>query len=129
MAESKKVSEKRKFFRYHYEKPVKYSIVSLPGNKNMSPRICAATSRNVSVSGILFTSEYMPELSSIVALDLDYRTSNICREIENRVAMVGDKVLGKVVRLEDNEDNSYNVGVAFITKSDNVPDGIEGLVK
>ena len=78
---------------------------------------------------MLFTSEYPPRLSSIIILDVDYRTTMLCEEIEERALILNNKLLGKVVRIEDNDNGSYDVGVAFVKKSDTLPSDIFTLVK
>ena len=121
--------ERREFFRYKHEKPVNYKIVGGAHNKDAVSKLIGAVSKNLSVSGILFTSKYLPEISSILALDLDYRTTQICKEIEENALIVLDKVVGKVVRIEENEDGQYNVGVVFIKKGENIPGEVVNMVK
>jgi hypothetical protein len=41
-------------------------------------------------------------------LDLDYKTATICKEIEERVLILGNKRIGRVVRIEDNEDGTFD---------------------
>ena len=38
-------------------------------------------------------------------------------------------VVGKVVRIEENEDGQYNVGVVFIKKGETIPGEVVNLVK
>jgi hypothetical protein len=60
-------------------------------------------------------------------MDLDYETVSICNEIEDRVLILDNKLIGRVVRLEDNQDGTCGVGVAFIKKSDPLMKGIKNL--
>lgn len=120
--------EKREFFRYNCEKPVHFKILAAPKDKAPVSRMIDGSARNLSACGILFTSDFIPEISSILSLELDYRTTHICQEIEENALIVGDRLLGKVVRIEDNDDGRYNVGVAFIKKSGEIPDDIKSLV-
>lgn len=122
-------ADRREFFRYKHEKPVSFKIVGQPRENGAVSSLIGAVSKNLSVSGILFTSKYLPEISSIIVLDLDYRTTQICREIEENALIVKDKLVGKVVRIEENENGMYNVGVAFIKKGEHLPDEVAGLVK
>lgn len=98
-------------------------------NKDVASRLFNAISKNLSASGILFSSDYLPKISSIIVLDVDYRTSRICEEIESRALIIDNKLLGKVVRIEDNDCGTYDIGVAFVTKSETLPKAIESLVK
>lgn len=122
-------SDRREFFRYKHETPVKFKVVGETHGKELVSSLIGAVSKNLSVSGILFTSKYLPEISSIIVLDLDYRTTQICREIEENALIVKDKIVGKVVRIEETENGMYNVGVAFVKKGDNIPGDILNLVK
>ena len=87
-------------------------------------------SKNLSASGILFVTnaDHVPTISSLLVLDLDYRTATICKEIEKRALIVDNKLLGRVVRIDDNEDGTCGVGVAVVTKSESVPKEVEDLL-
>ena len=129
MANDYKGAERREFFRYRYEKPIHYKVIGLSGDKVSLSKIVGVASRNLSASGILFATKQAPPLSSIIALDLDYRATQVCREIEERALIVNDQLVGKVVRIETNDDNSYDVGVAFIRQSDNLSEDIKKLIR
>lgn len=119
--------DRREFFRYRHEQPARFKEIS--GNDKTISELAGAITKNLSVSGMLFTSEYPPRLSSIIVLDVDYRTSRLCEEIEERALILNNKLLGKVVRIEDNDNGSYDIGVAFVRKTDSLPDNILNLVK
>lgn len=122
------LNDRREFFRYKHETPINFKIVEQPPDRVAVPKLVGAVTRNLSASGILFTSKFVPQISSIIALDLDFRTTQICKEIEENALIVKDKIVGKVVRIEDNDDGEYNVGVAFIKRSDSLPNEILNLV-
>lgn len=130
MAEEYIGKDRREFFRYRYEKPIHYSVVT--SSKDLNPiasSLIKAVSKNLSASGILFSTKDLPEISSILTLNLDYRTSHVCQEIEERALIVDNKLLGKVVRIEDADDGTWDVGVAFIKKDDYVSKDLKGLIK
>lgn len=118
--------EKREFFRYRHIKPASFKEVSK--NDRTLSDLAKAITKNLSASGMLFTSTYPPRLSSIIVLDVDYRTSLLCEEIEGHVMISNNRLLGKVVRIEDNDNGSYDIGVAFIKKSENLPQEIATLI-
>jgi hypothetical protein len=118
--------ERREFFRYNCEKPLQYKV--LRNRTDSASKFIAGVSKNLSVSGMMFTSSFIPDISSIVTLKLDYRTTNICCEIEERALIINDILVGKVVRIEENDDGSYNVGVAFLKKEGEIPDEVKSLV-
>ena len=76
--------EKRQFLRYSYKKPLHCSIITSPKERNPISSLIKAVSKNLSASGIFFVTnaEEVPDVSSLVMLDLDYRTAHFCREIE-----------------------------------------------
>lgn len=119
--------EKREFFRHDCSKPVIFKILLSPRHSESVTKMVSGMSKNLSVSGILFQSTLLPEISSILELEMDYRTMNICQEIEENAMMIGNKLIGKVVRIEETEDGRYNIGVAFIKKHGQLPPGIENM--
>lgn len=126
--------EKREFFRYSYNKPIAYLTLNETGDKNITSKILTAVSKNLSAAGILFIANVnkLPGISTILAMDLDYKTATVCQEIEERALILKDKLIGKVVRIDDNEDGTCKVGVAFVTKSDDMTKeikNIENLIK
>ena len=112
--------DRREFLRFDYKKPIKYSTINVVKDENMLNNLTGAISRNLSASGILFITQVgkVPEISSLIVLDLDYQTASICKEIENMALIVDNKLVGRVVRIEDNEDGTCGVGVAFVRKND-----------
>jgi c-di-GMP-binding flagellar brake protein YcgR len=115
LAEAPAQQERRQFFRIHYHSPLQFKTYSPAIDKQ--PRL--ALSRNISQSGILFqTAANPPQISSILWMSLDMRTLQICREIEDRALIFDNGLLGKVVRVEDNDQESYDVGVCFLTRAE-----------
>jgi len=134
MADMHNAKEKREFLRYDYTKPIAYLTLSEAKNTNAASRILTAISKNLSAAGILFTArvDKLPGISSVLAMDLDYRTTGVCKEIEECALILKNRLIGRVVRIEDNEDGTCGVGVAFIKKSDNLTEDIkdiEGLIR
>ena len=121
--------ERREFFRYRHEEGVKYQTLGKEaGRVDIGTDFINAISKDLSASGILFTSKYIPDISSVLVMDLDYRTSRVCQEIEERALIVNNKLVGKVVRIEENNDGSYDVGVAFVKKSDKLSKNIREFI-
>jgi len=121
--------ERRQFLRYDLEKPFRYSVINTPEDKGVLSTLLDAFSKNISASGILFTAKEVPKIASLLIIDLDFKTLKICQEIESRVLIVRNKVVGKVVRIEDNEDGLCGIGVAFIKKSEGLSKDIDQLIK
>jgi hypothetical protein len=121
--------ERRKFLRADFSKSLRYTPISAAKDKSAGPRLTDAVSKNLSASGILFITNTAkaPDISTLLVMDLDFKTAAICREIEDRVFLMGNKLVGKVVRIEDNEDGTCGVGVAFVTKSDPISADLKKL--
>ncbi len=111
--------ERREYFRLKFNTPLEFKAYETP---ETGPRAAlSASTRNISQSGVLFqTDQAPPKLSSIVWMNLDMRTLKICQEIESKALIFNKGVLGKVVRVEEDADNSnaYDVGVVFLSSSD-----------
>jgi hypothetical protein len=119
MSELNPVKDRREFLRYNFEKPLKYSMLDMLKDRQFSAEFITALTNNLSASGIFFTtkSEKLPNISSLLIMDVDYRMANICKEIEEQALILNNKLVGRVIRIEDNEDGTYGIGVAFITNS------------
>ncbi|OIO39658.1 MAG: hypothetical protein AUJ72_00280 [Candidatus Omnitrophica bacterium CG1_02_46_14] len=127
------VQEKREFFRVNFSVPLNFK--SYTGARSNRPRIAdtaaPGVSRNISQSGILFQTENNPpELSSILWMNLDFRTLSICKEIERRALIFNNGVLGRVVRVEEStkESGRYDVGVCFLTQEQKNSQEIEQIL-
>lgn len=119
------VKERRHFLRYDYDKPLAFKTIKSP--KELHADNSKGVVRNISASGLLFVSKVseVPDISSILLLDIDFKTANICREIECQALISDNKLVGKVVRIEDNENGTCDVGVLFLTKSDPIAKDIK----
>jgi c-di-GMP-binding flagellar brake protein YcgR len=129
MHNEQKRDDRRNFLRVDYEKPVHYSMVSSPKDDKAMTSLFKAVSKNLSASGLLFltNAEKVPEISSLIMIDLDYKTANICHEIERRALIKNNKLLGRVMRIEDNGDGTCGVGVAFVTKSNRLSEDVRNI--
>ena len=113
MSKNDHIVEKREFFRLNFSSPLVF--------KSYHPETpqADASAKNISQSGILFqTEQYPPAISSILWMNLDIRTLKICQEIENRALVFNNGLLGKVVRVEEDQvtGKAYDVGVCFLTR-------------
>ena len=118
--------EKRAFVRYEHKRPMHFSTVASPRERNIISKFISSISKNISASGILFTTKNtdIPDLSSLLILDLDYKLARACAAVEKRALIVNNKLLGKVVRVV-RRSTETDVGVAFVTKSDRLSEDIK----
>lgn len=121
--------ERREYLRYRCDKPVKYSAIHVAKGKGHGAELVDAMSKNLSASGILFATEAdkAPKIGDILVMDLDFRTLSICNEVEELALIVEEKLIGRVARLEDNNDGSFDVGVAFVRKSDPISRNVKKI--
>ena len=113
MGSNERIIEKREFFRLNYASGMHFKSYQ-PENRE-----AGGVSKNISQSGVLFqTQADPPAISTILWMDLDIRTLMICQEIESRALIFNNGILGKVVRVEENNRNghAYDVGVCFLTR-------------
>ncbi|MFH1478814.1 MAG: PilZ domain-containing protein [Candidatus Omnitrophota bacterium] len=121
--------EKREFLRYDYSSPIKYNIINTGQDKGIISKLLIGISQNLSAAGILFTSNIskLPGISTVLALELDYSMTNVCQEIENEALILNNKIIGRVVRIEENDDGTCGVGVAFVKKNDTLLNDIKNI--
>lgn len=114
--------ERRDFFRLNFTTPLEYKTY----DADKQPAPVKAKARNISQSGVLFQIEKNPPaLSSLIWLSLDIRTLRICQEIEKRVLIANHGLVGRVVRVEEDENSDvYEVGVCFVTKDQKDAPGV-----
>ena len=127
--------ERREFFRINFTAPLNYKSYSAARSSASktaaSSSAARAISQNISESGILFQTENNPpQLSSIVWMNLDFRTLSICKEIEKRALIFNNGVLGRVVRVEeDTRDSSrYDIGVCFLKQEQKNSQEVERIL-
>ncbi|MCG3176000.1 MAG: hypothetical protein MOGMAGMI_00938 [Candidatus Omnitrophica bacterium] len=122
--------ERREFLRLSFKTPVRFKTYA--PESGPSNRVAQATSKNISQSGILFQTQadVPPQVSSILWMDLDIRTLRICQEIEDRALVLGNGLLGKVVRIEEDPSSSgtYDVGVCFLTQDQKADRDVQELL-
>ncbi len=123
MTDFDSTQERRDFFRLKFNSPVQFRAYSERAaahhSEGQAQLAETAAAKDISSAGILFrTNNQPPELSSILWLSLDYRMLKICQEIDQRALILNDGLLGRVVRVEEDPDdtNAYDVGVCFLTK-------------
>lgn len=117
--------ERRKFIRYECDKPIQYKKVILAEDKIVASKLVDACSKNLSANGILLSTKYPPELSSIIVLYLENRNNPLSRQIRKQIMMLNNGILGRVVRTDVIGDGEYNVGIAFFTKSEKLAEDIK----
>jgi hypothetical protein len=125
--------ERREFFRVNFAGPVKFQsyAVNRINDKISKSTVSAGKSNNISQSGILFkTDNNPPPLSSILWMNVDIRTLNICQEIEDKALVFNNGILGKVVRVEEDaqKNSAYDIGVCFLTQDTKDSEEVQNIL-
>jgi len=120
--------ERRKFFRYPHEKSALCRKFFPCWDKVAVKKATSAVTKNLSASGILFTSKNRPELSDIISIELDLRGFPDYKAMTRRALILNNKLLGKVVRIEDKGNGEYDIGVAFLAKSEALAENIKSAL-
>ena len=74
-----------------------------------------ALTKNISASGVLFKTEKEYQLDTIVSIEIFPGILNELDDNKARVIKTRGYVLGKIVRVEKGEDDSYDCAIAFIS--------------
>lgn len=114
MGKNYKGSERRQFIRLDYTAPLAYKVCK---RKTISTLLAGYTS-DISRSGLLCNIKDRVKKNDILWLSFDRPTLVICAEIEKRSLLYQSGVIGKVVRIEHKRNNTYNVGIQFITREE-----------
>jgi len=106
--------ERRSFRRLEYSVPLGFKIC----NKDTISKLCAGYSVNISQSGISCSIGEKVNPDDILWLSFDRDTLDFCRELEKRVLIYQNGIIGNVTRVEPDEIGSYNIGIKFITREE-----------
>lgn len=129
MFEPYKATDRRKSARYSYQKNIKYKITDFSHSGKTNLKISQAISKNISTEGILFYTKNPPGLSSIILLDINYRATPIRKELKEKVVIIDGKVLGRIVRVQEEKDNQYSVAVAFVSIKSGLTKQISEMIR
>lgn len=106
--------ERRRFIRLNYVLPLAYKICK---EETISKLLEGYTS-NVSRSGLLCNLKEHVNKNDILWLCFDKDTLDICTDLEKSCLIYQSGIIGKVVRIEHKKDNTYSVGLRFLTREE-----------
>ena len=110
--------ERREFSRLASTKLLSYKICK----QETVSKILEGYTSNVSPSGLLCNLNNRVNEGDILWLSFERDILNICEELERRSLIYQNGILGKVIRIDDKVDGSFDVGVCFITREEkNIP--------
>lgn len=106
--------ERRKFKRLDFAIPLDYKICK----EETVSKLLEGYTVNVSESGLLCSFKTKVSKDDVLWLMFDRATLNFCEEMERRVLIYQNGIVGKVVRIERKGDGNYDVGIQFITREE-----------
>jgi len=106
--------ERRDFARLDFVVPLDYKVC----RKETVSKLLEGYTSNISQSGVLCNIKNLVNENDILWLSFSRETLDFCRELEKSVLVYQNGVIGSVVRICQSEDNSYSVGIKFITREE-----------
>lgn len=109
--------ERRQFVRLDYITPLDYKICK----KETISKLLQGYTSDISETGLLCNIKTKVNKDDILWLCFDRGILSICESIEKRVLIYQNGIIAKVVRIEPKQDDSYDIGVYFITREETNP--------
>jgi hypothetical protein len=107
-------SEHRKFVRLAYTKPLFYKVCK----QETISKLLQGYTANVSQSGVLCNIKDRVHEGDVLWVSFERNILHICEELEKRSLIYQNGIIGKVARIEDKVDGTFDVGVQFITREE-----------
>ena len=108
------ISERREFMRFDFAAPLACKVC----NKETISRLLQGYTSNISEAGMLCSIKEAVNPEDILWLSFDRGVLSICEEMEKRVLIYQNGIIGKVVRVEAKGFDNYDVGIKFITRGE-----------
>lgn len=106
--------ERREFLRLDYVSPLAYKVCK----QETITTLLKGYTADVSASGLRCKIKQKVNIDDIVWLSFDRATLNICEELENRVFIYQNGIIGKVVWVGPKSGDEYNIGACFIIREE-----------
>jgi len=106
--------ERRQFIRLDYLTPIAYKVCK---RKTIS-KILEGYTSNISQSGLLCNIKDKVDKNDILWISFDRATLGICEDLEKRSLIYQNGIIGKVVRIGHKPDDTYDVGMKFVTREE-----------
>ena len=106
--------ERREFIRQEYSAPLGFKIC----NKDTVSKLCAGYTVDISQSGLLCNIRQKVNQDDILWLSFNRQTLDYYREMEKRVLIYQNGIIGNVTRVKAQETGNYQVGIKFITREE-----------
>ena len=113
MADQFAGTERREFVRLEYSVPVGFKVCK----KETISKLLSGYTSDISQAGLLCRVKEKVNKDDILWLCFDRSTLEFCQELEKRVLIYQNGIIGKVARIEP-KDDTFDIGVKFITREE-----------
>jgi hypothetical protein len=114
MKKNYKGRERRQFVRLDYTTPLAYKVCK----KKTVSMLLEGYTTNISQAGLLCNIKDKVKKGDLLWLSFDRGTLSVCEGLEKRSLIYQNGVIGKVARIERKKDDTFNVGIQFITREE-----------
>lgn len=114
MVDNYNFKERREFPRNPYPAPLDFKVC----NKTTLSKLCAGYTVDISQSGLLCNMREKVNQDDVLWLSFDRETLDFCRDLEKKVLIYQNGVIGNVTRVKAEETGNYSVGIRFITREE-----------
>jgi hypothetical protein len=106
--------ERREFVRLDCVTPLACKVCK----KETIDTLLRGYTSNISPAGLLCDIKERVNKDDILWLSFDRSVLSICEELENRVFIYQNGIIGKVVRIMPRDNGVYGLGIQFITREE-----------
>ena len=110
-------AERREFMRLDCASPLAYKVCK----EETLTMILAGYTVNVSEAGLLCSLKNKVKLADVLWLSFDKSVLYTCERIEKRSLIYQNGVIGRVVRIDDRDNGTFDVGIRFLTREEKHP--------
>ena len=106
--------ERREFTRIDYATPLAYKVCK----KETLSKLLNGYTSNISSAGLLCNVRETVNPEDVLWLSFDRGVLSVCAELEKRVFIYQNGIIGKVIRVEAKGYDNYDVGIRFLTREE-----------
>ncbi|MDD2927276.1 MAG: PilZ domain-containing protein [Candidatus Omnitrophica bacterium] len=106
--------ERRESARFDYATPLAYKVCK----KETLSKLLTGYTSNISTAGLLCNFRETVNPEDVLWLSFDRGVLSVCAELEKRVFIYQNGIIGKVVRVEPKGYDNYDVGIKFLTREE-----------
>lgn len=116
MSEEKKIHsvERRAAVRVSCQTPLTYKICK----EETISKIMQGYTQDISKDGLRCTISQEVPVGCTLWIQLDTDALTLCEELERNAVILQHGILGKVIWLEKERENNYEVGLQFVTRQE-----------